>query len=306
MPKVLLVEDRRENIAFIANNVLKPLGYDVITARDGEIGLAKAEEESPDLIITDLKLPKMHGLDMLEELDRRGVYIPSIVMTFHGTEETAMRALRLGARDYLIKPFTIEEMQQAITRTSKPRAKTDNLNDAARVAELEQELIQVKKQLDARERELKDLSIISEAANRIPDLEQEITRLRTTLSERENQLRQMHKYLASVLKKNTPAKNPPERLAELETQNAQLTEAMTRARSTMDNVERRAAFLQEIVSKQREQLHKYQQETAKMAEALSSLSNSAGDAATELVKQLRNIEVMVIEDDESADIPNRV
>jgi len=114
--KVLIIEDRRENIVFIANNILKPEGWEVITARDGELGLQKAIEEKPDLIITDLKLPKMHGLDMLEELTQRGYHVPTIVMTFHGSEETAIRAFRLGAVDYLIKPFGVDEMMSAIER----------------------------------------------------------------------------------------------------------------------------------------------------------------------------------------------
>ncbi len=114
--KVLIIEDRREQIVFIANKLLKPEGWDVITARDGELGLRKATEEKPDLIITDLKLPKMHGLDVLEELNKRDIRIPTIVMTFHGSEETAIRAFRLGAIDYLIKPFQIEDMMSAIDR----------------------------------------------------------------------------------------------------------------------------------------------------------------------------------------------
>jgi DNA-binding response OmpR family regulator len=117
--RVLIIEDRRENIVHIANNILKPEGWEVITARDGELGLQKAFEEKPDLIITDLKLPRMHGLDVLEELHKRGLHIPTIVMTFHGSEETAIRAFRLGAADYLIKPFEIEEMLTAIDRALK-------------------------------------------------------------------------------------------------------------------------------------------------------------------------------------------
>jgi DNA-binding response OmpR family regulator len=114
--KALIVEDRREQIVFLANNILRPEGWEVITARDGELGLQKAVEEKPDLIITDLKLPKMHGLDMLEELNKQGYRIPTIVMTFHGSEQTAIRAFRLGAADYLIKPFTIDDIMVAIDR----------------------------------------------------------------------------------------------------------------------------------------------------------------------------------------------
>ncbi len=114
--KVLIIEDRRENIVFLANNILKPKGFDIITAMDGETGLRKALEETPDIIITDLKLPKMHGLDILADLQDRGSTIPAIVMTFHGSEETAIKAFRLGAKDYLIKPFQVEDVEIALER----------------------------------------------------------------------------------------------------------------------------------------------------------------------------------------------
>jgi len=114
--KVLIIEDRRENIVFLANNALKPKGYKIITARDGETGLRKALEENPDLIITDLNLPKMNGLDILADLRERGCPTPAIVMTFQGSEEIAVRAFRLGAKDYLIKPFTVDEFDVALER----------------------------------------------------------------------------------------------------------------------------------------------------------------------------------------------
>jgi len=114
--KVLIIEDRRENIVFLANNILKPKGFDVITAMDGETGLRKALEETPDIIITDLKLPKMRGLDILADLQDRGSTIPAIVMTFHGSEETAIKAFRLGAKDYLIKPFQVDDVEAALER----------------------------------------------------------------------------------------------------------------------------------------------------------------------------------------------
>jgi len=154
--KVLIIEDRRENIVFIANNILKPEGWDVITARDGKLGLQKAIEEKPDLIITDLKLPTMHGLDVLEELNKRGYHIPTIVMTFHGSEETAIRAFRLGAIDYLIKPFEIDDMMNAIDRALQPGTGAQPLpagTDASlakKLASQEQEIQHLRTQLQQR------------------------------------------------------------------------------------------------------------------------------------------------------------
>jgi CheY-like chemotaxis protein len=63
--KILIIDDRRDNIVFLANKILKPKGYDVTTAMDGENGLQKALEERPDLIIMDLRMPKMNGLETM-------------------------------------------------------------------------------------------------------------------------------------------------------------------------------------------------------------------------------------------------
>ena len=104
--KILIIDDRRENIVFLANNILKPEGYEVITAMDGEKGLQKALTEKPDLIIADIKMPKIDGLELLKTLRAKGVIIPVIFTTFHGSERTAIEAFRLGASDYLIKPYT--------------------------------------------------------------------------------------------------------------------------------------------------------------------------------------------------------
>lgn len=125
--KALIIEDRRENIVFLANNILKPKGFEVITAMDGESGLRKALEEQPDVIITDLNLPKLHGLDILADLNDRNCRIPTIVMTFQGSEETVIKAFRLGAKDYLVKPFTVDDIDAALKRVwpdAPPQSKT--------------------------------------------------------------------------------------------------------------------------------------------------------------------------------------
>ena len=101
--KVLIIDDRREIIVFLANNILKPKGYDIITAMDGEKGLHKALEEKPDLIIMDLRMPKMNGLEVLAALREEQCHIPVILTTFHGSESVVVEAFRLGIKDYIIK-----------------------------------------------------------------------------------------------------------------------------------------------------------------------------------------------------------
>ena len=118
--KILIVDDRRENIVFIANDILRPAGYQVITAMDGEKGRQKALEENPDLIITDMQMPKMTGDEMIRALREAGHTSPVILTTFHGSERAAIRAFRAGATDYLIKPFTVDEILEAVKRALSP------------------------------------------------------------------------------------------------------------------------------------------------------------------------------------------
>jgi two-component system NtrC family sensor kinase len=111
---VLIIEDRRENIVHLANNVLKPNGYQVITAMDGQRGLRRILNDRPDLVIMDLNMPKMDGLEVLAALQERQVDTPVILTTFYGSEQVAEQALHLGAVDYIVKPYDVDDMLQAI------------------------------------------------------------------------------------------------------------------------------------------------------------------------------------------------
>jgi CheY-like chemotaxis protein len=121
--RVLIVEDRRENIVFLANNVLKTHGYQVLTAMDGEQGLRRALEEKPDLIIMDLNMPKRDGLEVMAALRERQVAIPVILTTFYGSEQVAQQAYRLGASGYVVKPYSIEEMLAAVQKALAKRVR---------------------------------------------------------------------------------------------------------------------------------------------------------------------------------------
>jgi two-component system NtrC family sensor kinase len=118
---VLIIEDRRENIVHLANNVLKPKGYRVITAMDGQRGLQRILSDRPDLIILDLNMPKMDGLEVLATLQEQQVDIPVILTTFYGSEQVAQQALQLGAADYVVKPFSAGEMLDAVERALAQR-----------------------------------------------------------------------------------------------------------------------------------------------------------------------------------------
>ncbi len=202
--KVLVIEDRRENIVFIANNILKPEGWEVLTARDGELGLQKAIDEKPDLIITDLKLPGMHGLDVLEALNKRGLHIPAIVMTFHGSEETAIRAFRLGAADYLIKPFNIDDMLAAINRALSGDFRTGGAAAAGsapadagvseRLAAQEREIQQLRALVQQKEMALQEHQHAGPAPSEGTGAD--VARWQTLLKEREAALSALQKQIA--------------------------------------------------------------------------------------------------------------
>ena len=114
--RVLVVDDAREIREFLSEYILEPGGFEVITASDGLEGLQLAFSERPDLLIVDLQMPNMSGLELLRRLRLRQVDTPSILITAHGSEQVAIQALRLGVRDYVIKPFVVEEMKEAIDR----------------------------------------------------------------------------------------------------------------------------------------------------------------------------------------------
>lgn len=323
MPKVLIIEDRRENIVFIANNILKPMGYDVITAMDGQTGLAKALEEKPDLIITDLKLPRMSGLEVLSNLNEQGMNIPTIVMTFHGTEDTAMRALRLGARDYLIKPFTIEEMQEAIDRAVA--GSSQRSEDAEVYERLEQELEQTRAALAEREDQLKRLSAASQMAAKVPKLEQELDKMRAALASRqaqfeshpragtaapkiaeleqelaqtrqvlahrENQLIQAKKYLTNLVKKADPTELN-QQIAALKEENARLQDAVAKANKQAGEFQERAAYLEEKMRHQKMQMEKYHHQAARLAEELRNLTQAVRLLSQDLGQQANQLEMV--------------
>ncbi|MDY7040143.1 MAG: response regulator [Chloroflexota bacterium] len=169
--KVLVVDDRDDSLQFLTEYILEPKGYQYIIAKDGETGLHKSLTESPDLIIMDLKMPKMTGLEVLSVLRERQPTIPVILMTFHGSEETAVQAFRLGARDYIIKPYDIQEMAESIERALtevRLRAERDQLT---------QNIMQVNRQLERRVQELSILYSIGKSVTTLLDSEKVLNRI---------------------------------------------------------------------------------------------------------------------------------
>ncbi|HUL32470.1 MAG TPA: response regulator transcription factor [Candidatus Eisenbacteria bacterium] len=107
--KVLIVEDEPNMVAGLRDN-FEYEGFRVITAMDGVEGLEKALEDSPDLVILDVMMPRMSGLDVCRQLKAKRPSIPIIMLTARGQEVDKVVGLELGADDYVTKPFSIREL----------------------------------------------------------------------------------------------------------------------------------------------------------------------------------------------------
>ena len=110
---VLIVEDEKSIVDIIRFNLEKE-GYAVLTAYDGEAGLAAAREKKPDLILLDVMLPKMIGFDVCRLLREEGDYVPVLLLTAREEEADKVLGLEIGADDYITKPFSMRELMARV------------------------------------------------------------------------------------------------------------------------------------------------------------------------------------------------
>ncbi len=169
--RILVVDDGPENVQFIVDYVLKPNGYIPLTAGDGATGLHRALTEHPDLILLDMQMPRMTGVEVLEALRAQNKDIPAILMTFHGSEELVIRVLRLGVKDYIQKPFGVDELLTSIDRAlAEVRLRRER-------DELTERLIASNRQLEARIKELNILYGIGKSVTAELELDALFSRL---------------------------------------------------------------------------------------------------------------------------------
>jgi len=115
MPVILIVEDEAKMRRLLELN-LGDDGFTTFSAEDAETGLKLLRENPIDLILTDLKLPGMNGLEFLQTIKRQNAALPVVVMTAFGSVETAVEAMKAGASDYVLKPFSLTEMRMVIRK----------------------------------------------------------------------------------------------------------------------------------------------------------------------------------------------
>jgi len=109
-PKILVIDDE-ERMCWALDRALSHEGYQVVTATRGLKGIDLAKETEPSMVILDLKMPDIDGIEVLKELKISNPSIPVIMITAHGTIDTAIEAMKIGATDYITKPFKLEELK---------------------------------------------------------------------------------------------------------------------------------------------------------------------------------------------------
>lgn len=115
MARILVLDDLPDAV-FLLQKILQPKGHEVIGFTDEEKAIACARSEPLDLLILDIKLKKMNGIEVLEEIKKFNPSVKAIILTGYPTLETARRAKQLGAQEYCVKPVENDELEEVVAR----------------------------------------------------------------------------------------------------------------------------------------------------------------------------------------------
>ncbi|MBI1880983.1 MAG: response regulator transcription factor [Chloroflexi bacterium] len=153
MMKTVLIVDDEAKILQLARDYLEHAGFVALTARDGQTALATARSEKPNLIVLDLGLPDLDGLDVTRAL-RKESNVPIIMLTARGEESDKLVGLELGADDYLTKPFSPKELVARIRAVLRRAETTPTDETLIRVGEVMLDVPRMRVELDQRPIEL--------------------------------------------------------------------------------------------------------------------------------------------------------
>jgi DNA-binding response OmpR family regulator len=195
---ILVLEDNRE-IRLYIRTVLEEHGFQVIEAFTGWQALQLAENTPPDVLLLDWQLPDISGLDVLRALRTGNIQAPAILMTAYGSGELAMIALRLGARDYLQKPFSGEDLIKAVDEA---------LTEVRLRRERESLMAQIKQSAEQLDTYPRRLQHARESLIRLARLIDEWEHKPTEhLQAQFGQARQYIREIAELLRESSPAAN---------------------------------------------------------------------------------------------------
>ncbi|MTI48546.1 MAG: sigma-54-dependent Fis family transcriptional regulator [Firmicutes bacterium] len=128
MKKTILIADDEKNMIWALKKALSKEGYNIISASNGVEALELFSKNVPSLVLLDLKMPKLNGIEALKEMKKSNPEIPVIMLTAHGSAKTAVEAMKIGALDYLSKPFDIEELKIIINKAIDYKNLTDEVS----------------------------------------------------------------------------------------------------------------------------------------------------------------------------------
>jgi DNA-binding response OmpR family regulator len=143
MARILVAEDEADMAMGLRDN-LQFEGYEVIVAGDGEAALAAATAQSPDLILLDLMMPKMDGLEVCRRVREAGFTIPILMLTAKSQEIDIVRGLEIGADDYVTKPFSIRELLARVKAALRRSGAGKGLSRILRIGETTVDLVKGK------------------------------------------------------------------------------------------------------------------------------------------------------------------
>lgn len=128
MQRILIVDDEPD-MTETCRRILGPAGYECLTANHAQEALSLLASERPDLLLTDLRMPEMDGMEMLGRAKEIDPQMPVVLLTAHATLESAVAAVKAGAFDYLAKPFSIDQLKVAVERAlTRRRLELENLH----------------------------------------------------------------------------------------------------------------------------------------------------------------------------------
>lgn len=171
--KVLIVEDE-PNVRLVFCTALESPGYDLITAEDGETGLKALTASGPDLVLLDLRLPGISGMEFLRRVRNEGNNVPVVIITAYGTVPDAVEAMKLGALDFLAKPLSPDLLRAKVTEVlartqpaaASPAAPVPSAHPPDSIAEL---VVQAKAALNHREFDHAD-NLLKQVVERRPNI----------------------------------------------------------------------------------------------------------------------------------------
>lgn len=137
MTRILLIEDE-EPIRRVLIRILseESASYEIIQAEDGREGISKLSKSIFDLVLCDIKMPKMDGIEVLQAAKKNGIHVPFIMLTGHGNIETAVEAMKLGAYDFISKPPDLNRLLTAVNHAIENKTlRKENLNLKRKVAQ---------------------------------------------------------------------------------------------------------------------------------------------------------------------------